>query len=498
MGLGKVPASLEVEQYLVWLALEGRLNEGTCEEQLWRDIDGSWFFHELQGRCWEIAKGLLEEYGSVDRMVFTAEADAAVDGDAIRDTVLSIYQKCTDIADRTMPPKAWVEKARAIKARREAWELFRDGQDAIQGDDGTNTPTIVEGALLELEAIAEETAEDCLQASDYIYDVMGELQLGGGGRIIGTPWTALNEKFSWQGLKEEFVIMAGRPSMGKSTAMLDWALHVVTEQGKRAAIFSAETSPKAITGNALTVLSGISTHDIRRYNSLPRYQQAILAEKASMISQMPLFIEASWSAADIASKARRLVKRHGVDIVFVDYLQKLEGSSSEEKRMSVARSSNILCRACRNLGVPFVVLAQLSRACEKREDKRPQLSDLRESGEIEQDADVVIMVYRDSYYNGDPSEPGYAEFILRKQREGSLGKAYVWFDGSKLLFSDLDERNRLYGVPRGGGHRQQPQVTEGYNGQTYVEQHRQPQQPQYRVIEGGGGRGRYHGQQSQM
>jgi len=239
--------------------------------------------------------------------------------------------------------------------------------------------------------------------------------------------------------KSDLIVVAGRPSMGKSAlaiSMLEYAGVV----GKVPCVyFSLEMSKDQLAQRMLCSIAGVNAHKVRTgffsKNDWPK-----LVSAAGKLSESPIFIDDTpgISALELRAKARRLKARHDIQLVIVDYLQLMRGAARKENRQQeisdISRSMKALAR---ELGIPIIAISQLSRAVEQRTDKRPQLSDLRESGAIEQDADVVMLLLREEYYNPTEENRGVAEVIIAKQRHGPVGVVKLAFLPEYTKFSNL-------------------------------------------------------------
>lgn len=265
----------------------------------------------------------------------------------------------------------------------------------------------------------------------------------GGIYGIATGFAALDEKTT--GLqKGDLVIIAGRPSMGKTAFCLSMALHIGTKVGKSVAIFSLEMSKPQIVQRMLCAEARIDMHRLRS-GTLPSRDHPKLSLAAGPLYEAPIFIDdtPAISVLEIRAKARRLKAQGQLDVILIDYLQLMSSSvRSESRQQEISTISRSLKGLAKELEVPVVALSQLSRAVEQRGgDKRPQLSDLRESGAIEQDADVVMFVYRGEYYFPEDEElKGLAEIIVGKQRNGPTGDVKVAFKREYASFENLTMR----------------------------------------------------------
>jgi replicative DNA helicase len=233
------------------------------------------------------------------------------------------------------------------------------------------------------------------------------------------------------------VIVAARPGMGKSSLTANIAMKVALN-GRPVAIFSLEMAKEEVAQRMLCSLARIDSMKLRTGKigdaAWPR-----LTDAAGKLYDAPMFVDDSpmVTVTDIRAKCRRLKRQHGLELVIVDYMQLMHGSARENRQQEIAEISRSLKNLARELEVPIIALSQLNRNLESREDKRPRLGDLRESGSLEQDADVVIFIYRDEYYNEQSDKRGIAEVAVAKHRAGSTGTVEMTFMPEFTLFSDL-------------------------------------------------------------
>ncbi len=309
------------------------------------------------------------------------------------------------------------------------------------------------------------------------------LNSGGGLSGVTTGLDGVNAKTG--GLHHsDLIILAGRPGMGKSSLATNFGYNAARRWvrdeedgippeksvGARVALFSLEMSADQLATRILAENSGISSENLRM-GKISQQDFRNLARAAGELENLPLFIDDTpgLTIAALRTRARRLKRRHNIGLIIIDYLQLLQGSGrggSENRVQEISEISRGLKTLAKELNVPVIALSQLSRAVEQREDKRPQLSDLRESGSIEQDADIVMFIYREDYYlmSREPKRPaegddakifddhakwmaeltpveGLAELIVAKQRHGATGKVMMRFEPSITRFSDyVDDR----------------------------------------------------------
>ena len=244
------------------------------------------------------------------------------------------------------------------------------------------------------------------------------------GNVTGIPTGFIDLDYRTSGMqKSDLVLVAARPSMGKTAFVLNMAQYMAFESKKTVAIFSLEMSSEQLVNRLLAMEARVDAQKLRN-GSLEDKDWESLLESAGTVAKSKLIIDdRASSLAEIRSKCRKFKLEHGLDIVIIDYLQLMSsgGRSSDSRQQEISDISRGLKRMARELDVPVVALSQLSRAVEQRPDHRPMLSDLRESGAIEQDADVVMFLYRDEYYNKESELKGTAEVIIAKQRNGPIG-----------------------------------------------------------------------------
>ncbi len=244
------------------------------------------------------------------------------------------------------------------------------------------------------------------------------------GAITGVPTGFTDLDYSTAGFQpSDLILIAARPSMGKTAFALNIALHAALKCQKCVAIFSLEMSKEQLVNRLFAMESKVNSQNLRTGN-LSDKEWDKLMEGAIEVGKSKLIIDdtGSISISELRSKCRKFKLEHGLDMIMIDYLQLMTGNGKTDSRQQeVSDISRSLKALARELNVPVIALSQLSRKVEERPDHRPMMSDLRESGAIEQDADVVMFIYRDDYYNKDTEKPNVAEIIIAKQRNGPVG-----------------------------------------------------------------------------
>ncbi len=259
-------------------------------------------------------------------------------------------------------------------------------------------------------------------------------------RGLSTGYVDLDQKLG--GLqKSDLIILAARPSMGKTSLALDLMRNIGVNLKVPVGIFSLEMSKDQLVDRLLSSQSGVDLWKIRT-GHLNDQDFENIGQAMGVLSEAPIFIDdsAGSNIMEVRTKARRLQSEHGVGLIVVDYLQLMEGRSQENRVQEVSEISRSLKILARELNVPVLALSQLSRQVENRPDKVPQLADLRESGSIEQDADVVMFIYREDMYKGkDSRRPNIAEIHIKKHRNGPTGQVDLFFDADRTSFRNLDK-----------------------------------------------------------
>jgi replicative DNA helicase len=242
--------------------------------------------------------------------------------------------------------------------------------------------------------------------------------------------------------KGDLVIVAARPGVGKTSLMLGLGQHAAMKHRQRVAIFSLEMSNEQLVQRFAASETGIDSQRLRR-GDLRDDEWGALTRVSMQMADLPMFLDdtPSLTPLDLRVKSRRIYQEYGLDLIIVDYLQLMQGDSSSGRETNRVQEISYISRSlkqiARELKVPLIAGSQLSRLVEQRSDKRPMLSDLRESGSIEQDSDIVMFIYRDELYNADTEFKNVAEISVAKNRNGPTGKANLFFDSKLTTFKNL-------------------------------------------------------------
>ncbi|MBP9500655.1 MAG: replicative DNA helicase [Candidatus Promineofilum sp.] len=311
-------------------------------------------------------------------------------------------------------------------------------------DEAEDINVVLDRSEQALFSISEQRTDRALKpvkeiAGEYLERI--ELLRERGDEFIGIPTGFIELDRMLSGLnKSDLIIIAARPGMGKTALQNAVALHAARRYDKRVAMFNLEMSGEQLVQRMIAAETRIDSQRLRR-GDLADHEWAIFLEALGRLSESKIFIDdtPSITPMQLRTKCRRLYAEHGLDLVMIDYLQLMQAEHPTSNRVQeVSEISRELKGLARELNVPVVAAAQLSRAVESRQNKRPVLSDLRDSGSIEQDADVVMFIYRDDYYNPETSErPNVAEVNVAKHRNGPTGAIDLFWHGQLATFRNL-------------------------------------------------------------
>jgi replicative DNA helicase len=312
----------------------------------------------------------------------------------------------------------------------------------------------------ELEVILEDTekrifqivqkrnTEDFTPIRTVVMNAMDKIEAASknNGYVTGIATGFTDLDYRTAGMQpSDLVLIAARPSMGKTAFVLNIAQHVAFKLNLPVAIFSLEMSKEQLINRMFSLESSVDAQKLRT-GQLNDQDWERLIESAGTIGRSKLVIDDTpgITVSELRSKCRKLKLEHGLSMVIIDYLQLMSGSgrSTDSRQQEISDISRSLKAIARELGVPVLALSQLSRAVEQRPDHRPMLSDLRESGAIEQDADVVMFIYRDDYYNHDSVKKGVSEIIVAKQRNGPIGTVELAWLPEYTKFANLEKPKR--------------------------------------------------------
>jgi len=412
-------------------------------------------------------------YHPSHRMLYAAMVALRDENEPVDLHTLSDYLTRSKLLDRVGGPVALAEiadyeataanvihHARIVRDKAIKRRLIATATEIVElgYDEGDRADRLLDQAESKIFEISRENARSTFSVLEKeihtTFDYLDALRERG-GELTGIPSGFLEFDKLTGGLQNgELTILAARPSMGKTAFALNVARHAAAAQ-KTVAFFSLEMSAQALVLRLLSSEGRVEASTFRSGNfSTHAYQQ--LQQAASRLVHAPILIDDSGALTilEMKAKCRRLKSDTGLDLAMVDYLQLMRGEVRVDSReQEIAEISRGLKALAKELDIPVMALAQLNRGPEMREDKRPRLADLRESGAIEQDADVIAFLYRDEFYNpNNPEVQGTAELIVQKQRNGPTGTVNLQFEARYTRFNDLarreDDRDR---PPRGAG-----------------------------------------------
>lgn len=349
-----------------------------------------------------------------------------------------------------VPSAANVEYyAKIVKEKADLRNLINAANDitAMAFDGEEDVATILDKSEKRImDVSSRHTSGDFSPIKSVVIDTIDKIntvyESRGGLTGLSTGYTDLDALTS--GLQaSDLILVAARPSMGKTAFTLNIAANVAIRGKKTVAFFSLEMSRNQLVQRMLCAEGSLDSQKVRT-GDLPNDQWQRLMGMAEIIGRAPVYIDdtAGIQVNELRSKARRLKSQHGLDLIVIDYLQLMQGSgknSGDNRQAEIAEISRSLKSLARELNVPIIALSQLSRSVESRQVKRPMLSDLRESGSLEQDADVVMFLYREDYYEPETANKNITEVIIAKHRNGPIGTVQLFFQKAFTRFDNLSK-----------------------------------------------------------
>jgi replicative DNA helicase len=420
----------------------------------------------------------------LDNQSWDKVADQLVESDFYRRDHQLIFRAIADLFERSLP----VDVVTLAEYHDKRGELDQVGELAYLGTLARNTPSAANIAayagivrersvLRQLISVGTDisntafnpeglSSEDMLDKAEQLVFQIAEkgANRGGGfvqvkdvlGKVVDridtlfendSPVTGLSTGFTdfdtqTSGLQPaDLIIVAGRPSMGKTTFSMNLAEYAAIKSHEPVAVFSMEMPADALAMRMLSSLGQINQQRLRtgklNDDDWPRLTSAI-----GLLNEAPMFIDdtPALSPTELRARARRLKREHGLSLIVIDYIQLMQGNGAgrnENRASEISEISRSLKALAKELNVPVIALSQLNRSLEQRPNKRPVMSDLRESGAIEQDADLIVFIYRDEVYNSDSPDKGKAEIIIGKQRNGPIGTVALTFQGKYTRFENF-------------------------------------------------------------
>jgi replicative DNA helicase len=388
---------------------------------------------------------LYERHRPVDLLTLTDELRKKDEFDVIGGT--AYLTELTNYVPTAAHAEAYAEmvaqkavRRRLIKASAEISEMGFD--------EDTTTQELLEKAEAELFSVSDQSLKQDLVSIESIltdsFDRMEELHRNKGAlRGVRTGWRDLDNITA--GLqRSDLVILAARPAMGKTTLVTNLAYNVATVAKQSVLFFSLEMSKEQLVDRMLADASGVDAWNIRTGN-LSDEDFSKLSEAMGEMAEAPIYLDDTpgLTVLEMRTKARRAAHEAPLGLIIIDYLQLMQGSGRDNgnRVQEVSEISRGLKLIARELNVPVVALSQLSRSVESRSPQIPQLADLRESGSIEQDADIVMFIYREAYYNPETERENITDLIIAKHRNGPTGKVELYFHPERLRFMSLDKQH---------------------------------------------------------
>lgn len=430
------PQALEAEESVLGAMLLSKDAIGEVTEI----VSGSDFYKPQNERIFDVVVDLYSKGEPADPVTVTAELSRLgelkrVGGGAYLHTLIASVPTTANAA----------YYAQIVREKAQLRGLVSAGTRIVQlgySEEGGEVDALLDAAQAEVHAVAENRqAQDYVSLQDLSEEVLGELEeiANNKGQLSGVPTGFQDLDRLTQGLHAgQMIIVAARPAMGKSTLALDFCRSAAIHNNITAAMFSLEMGRSEISMRLLAAESGVWLSKMRSGDMTAEDWTAVTGRIAE-VSSAPLFVDDSpnLSMSEIRSKCRRLKQQHNLGLVVVDYLQLMSSARRVESRQQeVSDFSRSLKLLAKELDVPVVAVAQLNRGPEQRSDKKPMLSDLRESGSLEQDADVVLLLHRPDYYDPDDRQ-GEADIIVAKHRSGPTDVIPVVFQGMQTRFANL-------------------------------------------------------------
>jgi len=447
------PHALEAEMALLGSMLH---DWRICGEVLEIVRTGSDFYKQSHGVIYELLIELYDKHQSADIVQLTER----LKDKHLLDEVGNV-DYLAELAESVPSAAAASHYARLVRDKAVLRNLISaTGEilyDCYQSDEPV--PDLLDKAMRNVFDIAQKGSKDDTAAiNDLLQDVYEQLQARSESNeaITGIPtgFFELDEMLS--GLQRgDLLILAARPSMGKTAFALNIAEHVAADEKKPVAVFSLEMGKHQLAQRLLCSRSGVDSHLLRR-NMLSPEHFGRLAMTVGELAEAPIYIDDTpgLTLLQLRAKARRMVSQWDIACIVVDYLQLMSAPGSDSRQQEVSNISRGIKALARELNVPVICLSQLNRAAEQREGHRPRMSDLRESGSIEQDADVIMMLHRESYYHRNdpnwerenPDRVNLAEVIIAKQRNGPAGVVPLIFDGGTTRFRNAARGTEVAGL----------------------------------------------------
>jgi len=442
VAVGKIPPqNIDAEKSLLGAVL---IDEETLAD-ISEHVTTKDFYEKRHSVIYGAMMSLFEKHRPVDLLTLTEELKRKKELELIGGS--TYLTELTNYVPTAAHAEAYAELVAQKAVRRRL--IKASGEIAEMGyDEQTSTQELLEKAESELFSVSDQSLKQDLVSIESIltesFDRMEELHRNKGAlRGVRTGYRDLDNMTA--GLqKSDLIILAARPAMGKTTLVTNLAYNIATIAKQPVLFFSLEMSKEQLVDRMLADASGVDAWNIRTGN-LSDDDFSKLSEAMGELAEAPIFIDDTpgMTVLEMRTKARRAMHEKPLGLIIIDYLQLMQGSgnSNGNRVQEVSEISRGLKIIARELDVPVIALSQLSRSVESRSPQIPQLADLRESGSIEQDADIVMFIYREAYYNPETERENITDLIIAKHRNGPTGKVELYFHPERLRFMSLDRKH---------------------------------------------------------
>jgi replicative DNA helicase len=439
---GKVPPqNLDAEKSLLGAVL---IDEETLAD-ISEHVKPKDFYDKRHATIFGGMTRLYERHKPVDLLTLSEELKKKDELDIVGGS--AYLTELTNYVPTAAHAEAYAEMV-ALKAVRRRLIKASSMISELGYDEDNSTQELLEKAEAELFSVSDQSLKQDLVAIETIlndsFDRMEELHRNKGAlRGVRTGYRDLDNMTA--GLqRSDLIILAARPAMGKTTLVTNLAYNVATVAKQAVLFFSLEMSKEQLVDRMLADASGVDAWNIRTGN-LSDEDFSKLSDAMGEMAEAPIFIDDTpgVSVLEMRTKARRIAHDQPIGLIIIDYLQLMQGSGKNDgnRVQEVSEISRGLKLIARELNVPVIALSQLSRSVESRSPQIPQLADLRESGSIEQDADIVMFIYREAYYNPETERENITDLIIAKHRNGPVGRVELYFHPERLRFMSLDKRH---------------------------------------------------------
>lgn len=404
------------------------------------------FYEEAHQLVFKAMWNLYERHKPVDLLTVTAELKHKKELQKVGGS--AFLSELTNYVPTAAHAKAYAELVAKAAVRRRLIAAAADITEQAYDEDSETPELLGEAEKALFEVSDQNVKNELVSISDLLGETFDRLEdlHKNKGAIAGvksgyTDFDRMTAGFH----KSDLVILAARPAMGKTALALNFAHNVATINNKAVLVFSLEMGKEQLINRMLADASGIDSFKLETGN-FSGDDFAQISEAMATLSEAPIFIDDTpgMTVLEMRTKARRAAHEHDLGLIIVDYLQLMAGTSkrsAENRVQEVSEISRGLKLIARELSVPVIALSQLSRSVESRQPQIPMLSDLRESGSIEQDADLVMFLYREDYYNPETDRQNITDLIISKHRRGATGQVELFFDKARVRFMSLDKKH---------------------------------------------------------